>query len=587
MFSFHALMKTLLKRFNLFFLLGLCLSLMLACSGSISTVDSFESAEKVLQSDILPKLQVEDALISDAIAAPYATDQIPEPLPNLEDYPLYAAQPSNSPGTVYLEILSSSEKGNAQREDERWLVDVADAFNAQQVKVGSGEVVQVGIRNIPSGLASQLLVAKAIQPAGFTPANDLWLKILETQQVPLVPVADKLVPNYAGFVVGEQTYQNLSSGGPVTFERLLDAILAGDVTIGYPNPYASSTALNLLYTIFWRSAGHQQTNAPLTATDLQLPQVSSVFDTFQKQVLVTTLTAPDLRDIFVRDRQKLQAFPLEYQNYVALKKLPEFSQTAFVPFGVPHNSPLVGFGWNSPAQTEGLKKFADFARSAPMQQLASTKGFAEPAAQSQTVLPPSPSGTVLQSAQSLWKQRKDGGRTVYMMVVIDNSGSMEGDRLNAVKEGLRVATKQINAGNQVGLITFGDTPRRLVKLAPFDEMQQKRLLAAVDSLVADGGTAMYDGTLVGIADLMAQMKNDPNGRYFLLLLTDGEVNRGFTFDQIKDVLKFSDVRIYPIAYGEVNTQELQDIATLRESNVQTGTPENVEQLLRGLFQTNL
>lgn len=585
-------MKTLLKRFRFWFLLGVCLSLLLSCgggssNGTIFQADSFESAEQVLQTQILPNITVEDALVSDAIASQYATDQIAEPLPRAEDYPLYAAQPNSDPQTVYLEIYSSSEKGNAKREDERWLVEVAEAFNARQAQVSSGQVIQVGVRNIPSGLASQLLAAQAAKPAGFTPANDLWLKLLEKQGVQLESVTDQLVPNHAGFVVDEKTYQALTAGGSVTFERLLDAILAGDITIGYPNPYASSTALNLLYTIFWRAAGHHQDGKPLTAADLQLPQVSSVFDTFQKQVLVTTLTAPDLRDLFVRDRSQLQAFPLEYQNYVGLKNLPEFSQTAFVPFGVRHDSPLVGFAWNTPVQQEALQKFADFARSAPMQAIATTKGFAQTDYGKQPNLPPSPSGDVLQAAQSFWKQRKDGGRTVYMMVVIDSSGSMEGERLTAVKEGLRIATKQINAGNYVGLISFGDQPRRLVNLAPFDEMQQKRLLSAVDGLTADGATAMYDATLVGLSELMAQKQIDPNGRYFLLLLTDGEVNRGYNFEEIQAILQYGDVRIYPIAYGEVNQQELQAIANLRESTVQTGNPQNVEQLLRGLFQTNL
>jgi Ca-activated chloride channel family protein len=32
-------------------------------------------------------------------------------------------------------------------------------------------------------------------------------------------------------------------------------------------------------------------------------------------VLITTTTTLDLQEIFIRDPDKLQAFPLEYQNY--------------------------------------------------------------------------------------------------------------------------------------------------------------------------------------------------------------------------------------------------------------------------------
>jgi Ca-activated chloride channel family protein len=70
-------------------------------------------------------------------------------------------------------------------------------------------------------------------------------------------------------------------------------------------------------------------------------------------------------------------------------------------------------------------------------------------------------------------------------------------------------------------------------------------------------------------------------------LTDGQTNVGFNFDQIKDIIKGSSVRVYPIAYGDVNQEELNAIAALRESTVKTGTPENVQELLKGLFQVNL
>jgi Ca-activated chloride channel family protein len=159
--------------------------------------------------------------------------------------------------------------------------------------------------------------------------------------------------------------------------------------------------------------------------------------------------------------------------------------------------------------------------------------------------------------------------------------------MQAVKEGLRIATKEINAGNQVGLITFSDRVKNIVNLLPFDALQHKRLLAAIDALEADGNTALYDGAIAGLAPLMERRKADPTGVFRLLLLTDGEVTTGLKFEEVKDLMKFSDVRIYPIAYGEVNQKELSAIAALRESTVQVGTPQNVQNLLKEIFQTNL
>ncbi|MEB3337855.1 MAG: vWA domain-containing protein [Leptolyngbyaceae bacterium] len=343
----------------------------------------------------------------------------------------------------------------------------------------------------------------------------------------------------------------------------------------------------MLYTLFWRAAGHQQDGKMLTLTDLQSPQVNSVFAAFQKQVLITTLTTLDLQELFIRDQQKLQAFPIEYQNYQLIKQLPGFETTVFIPFGVPHNNPLVGFEWNTPAQTEALKQFGDFATSTAMQQLSVAQGFEVTDYLKRDRFPPFPPGEVLQATQTYWKQRKDSGRSVSMMIVVDTSGSMDGDRINAVKAGLRIATGEINAGNQVGLVTFSDRTKYVVPLAPFDTLQHQRLLAAIDALEADGGTAMYDGILVGLTELMAQAKANTNGRFYLLVLSDGETNAGFRFDQVQQILGQSNVRIYPIAYGEVNQQELESIAKLREATVKSGNPENVQTLLKDLFQANL
>jgi len=587
-------------KFNVGFAIGLCLSLLVACAGNVSVsptppqtattaapVNTIEQSDRRLREQLLPQIAVQDALVPDYVADKVVVTALEDPLPQLDDYPLYGAQPSADAKTVYLEIFSSAEKANAERRDERWLIDVAEAFNQQQQTVKSGEVIQVGIRNIPSGLGAQLIAAAAAKPAGYTPSNELWLQILKQRGTPFMPVNAALVPNSAGFVVESQAYQALAAGGEVTFDRLLDAILAGQLTLGYPNPYSSSSALNLLYTIFWQAAGHNKDGKPLTAADLQSPQIASMFTAFQNQVLVTTQTTLDLKDIFLRDQQKLQAFPLDYQSYATLKQTPGFEQTGYVPFGVPHSSPLVSFKWNTPMQQEALAKFAAFATAAPMQQAAKTLGFETTPYLSAKKFPPVPTGTVLESAQSFWKQRKDGDRTVYMMLVIDTSGSMDGDRLDGVKKALRLASGSINAGNQVGLVTFGDAPVRRMKLAPFNQLEQQRLLVAIDDLKADGSTAMYDGLMVGVADLLEKQKADPNGRFSLMLLSDGEVTKGLQFAQVQDVLNGSGVRIYPIAYGEVNQQELQAIATLREGSVYDGNPETVQRLLKDLFQTNL
>jgi Ca-activated chloride channel family protein len=560
--------------------------LLWTCSANFFKVDSFETADRYLHEQLLSKIQIDSQLVSDVAAENVVIPALADPVPDPTTFPLYGAKPSSDPNIVYIEIYSSAEKANGERQDERWLVDVAEQFNQQHQTLDSGKIIQVGIRNIPSGLGAQILATEKGKPTGYTPTNALWLELTKAEGVPVQTVTSALVPNQAIFALQPQLYQELAQGGKVTFEILVDAILAGKIEVGFSSPYISSTALNFLYTLLWRSAN--QNNKPLTQAELELPQVNSAFSTFQKQIALTTPTYLDLKQIWIRDPQKFQTIIMTYQSYVTLKKQPGFEQLAYVPFGVPELSPLVGFEWNSSSEREALRKFAAFATSTAMQKLAQQQGFEQTDYLKRGQFPPLPSGNVLKVAQSYWKQRKDGGHTVYMELVVDTSGSMEqNNRLKAVQAALRLASQQINQGNQIGLVTFSDRPTRRIALAPFNKLEQKRLFAAIDQLQPDGETALYDGLAVGLANLIEKRKADPDGHFYLLLLTDGERNEGLDFEQVKDVIKYSGVRVYPIAYGEVNQQELESIAAIREGTVYQGTPEKVQVLLKDLFQTNL
>ncbi|MBW4462791.1 MAG: VWA domain-containing protein [Nodosilinea sp. WJT8-NPBG4] len=552
------------------------------------SINSFESADRYLHQRLLPKVQVESQLVSDTSAYNAVIPALADAVPDPNTYPLHGAQPTSNAEVVYIEIYSSAEKANGNRADERWLVDVAEAFNQRRQTLPSGQVIQVGVRNIPSGLGAQIIAARKGKPAGYTPAHELWLELLKADGVVVTPIAPALVANQAIFALQPQAYDTLAKGGEVTFDRVVAAILAGEFEVGFCNPYIASPALNFLYTLLWRAAGHDQTGAPLRVEDLNNPAVNSVFAAFQQQIALTTPTYLDLKQIWRQDPDAFQAIIMSRQSFVNLKKEPVFAHLVEIPFGIPETSPLVAFDWTSPAEREALKAFAAFATAAPMQEQAVQQGHVQTDYLKQGNFPPLPSGEVLKAAQAFWKQRKDGGRTVYMELVVDTSGSMEqNNRLKAVQEALRFASQQINSGNQIGLVTFSDRPIRRIHLAPFNELEQKRLFTAINQLQPDGSTALYDGLAVALAELMKMQKTDPDGQFYLLLLTDGDRTDGLKFNQIKEVIRQSGVRVYPIAYGEVNHQELAAIAAIRESAVYEGTPEKVQVLLRDLFQTNL
>ncbi|HEY9889987.1 MAG TPA: hypothetical protein V6D02_16395, partial [Candidatus Obscuribacterales bacterium] len=113
MMLFQRFFRLLSKTTTLGLIAGLSLTLLWGCfGGGIPAVTSDTEAETVLLESVLPKLDTTEEFVSDEVASRYTTDTISEPLPSLEDFPLYAATPSNNADTVYLEIFSSSEKAN-------------------------------------------------------------------------------------------------------------------------------------------------------------------------------------------------------------------------------------------------------------------------------------------------------------------------------------------------------------------------------------------------------------------------------------------------------------------------------------------
>ncbi len=102
------------------------------------------------------------------------------------------------------------------------------------------------------------------------------------------------------------------------------------------------------------------------------------------------------------------------------------------------------------------------------------------------------------------------------MLVMDVSGSMySADKLDTAKDAAKAYVDQMRGGDQTGLMSFNTE----ITYAQEITADVDRLKAAIDSLIAEKDTAMYDA-LVEAADLL-----DPiPGRKAIIVLTDGMDN---------------------------------------------------------------
>lgn len=493
--------------------------------------------------------------------------ELADTLPAIDEFPIVVNAPRGQ-NQVVAEIFVSTEKSGSGTDG--WMVEVAEEFNDEDVTLSDGRTARVEIRKIASGTGYQYIAAGRNIPAGFSPSNHLWIQMAGVHQ-PMTAVTEQLVPNVAGIVMKTETVEALEAKySTVDTESLIEAVIAGDVVMGYTDPFASSTGLNFLLTVLDEFADGQEDR-------LVAPDVASVFEQFQQQVPFVALTTLQIRESVEKENGTLDAFVMEYQTFIKTDSLR--SGFEFIPFGINHDNPLYAVGNLPDGELEVLQRFADFAAGDRYTSLAEDYGFDAPAYQSDVAIP---SGSTLIQAQNLWKEKKDGGRPVAAVFVADVSGSMAGSRINAVRIAMNTARGFISPESSVGMVQFSERTTLRLPIEEFDLNQQARFVAAIEDMDAAGGTAMYDGISLGLQMLVDHKATNPDSKLLLIVLTDGETNEGYNLGDTSAIIQGLRIPVYTVGF-EASLDELGRLSSLVEAATINASEDNVEFKISALF----
>ena len=540
--------------------------LVAACEiGEVEPLDQAEAEQRL--EELVDEIGWQDVPVTRRASVSLDTQDLAETLPDIDIFPIVGS-PGSGGNQVVAEIFVSTEKSGEGTDG--WMVDVAESFNGSGQTLSDGSGAQVAIRRIASGTGYQFIAAGRDLPAGFSPSNHLWIEMAKVHR-PMTPVREQLVPNVAGLVMKSETVEELAAKyGTLDAATLIEAVVAGDVVMGYTNPFASSTGLNFLLTVLDDFADGDEDR-------LLAPDVASVFETFQENVPFVALTTLQIRESVEKENGTLDAFVMEYQTYVNTDSLR--SGFEFIPFGINHDNPLYAVGGASAQELEVLELFAAHADRQEFRDRAADLGFEPPEYDSKVAIP---SGQTLIEAQQLWKDKKDAGRPVYAVFVTDVSGSMAGTRILAVSTALESALGFISPSSSVGMVEFSDVTRKRLDIALFDLNQQGRFAAAIEEMNANGGTAMYDGILVGLSMLVDARDADPNVKPLLFVLTDGETLDGLNFDDAAPVIAGLGIPVYTVGF-EADLDELARLSSLVEAASINATEDDVEFKMASLF----
>ena len=169
-----------------------------------------------------------------------AGNNLAEELPDISKYPMTVT----GRGDINIEIISSTEKATGGTDG--WLIDVAEDFNSSHYTI-DGQWATVSVRPIASGAAIDYIISNKYVPEAFSPSNVLWGDMIAAENVKIDKVCDRLAGNTAGILISKDTHKKLNDTyGKVDISTIVQATIKSEITMGYTNPYASSTGLNFL-----------------------------------------------------------------------------------------------------------------------------------------------------------------------------------------------------------------------------------------------------------------------------------------------------------------------------------------------------
>lgn len=444
-------------------------------------------------------------------------------------------------------------------EKEAWLVPLVESFNQAKNKIEDGSTIVIEAIPMGSIESGDAIVEQRIQPTVWSPASSAYVPVtdakwLQAHGEPLVTETPKdLVLSPVVIAMWRPMAEAL--GWP---DRALGWSDVAEIAVseegwsayGYPEwgtfkfghtaPNRSNSGIISVIAEAYAGAGKQR---DLTMEDLRREDVRAFMTAVESSIIhYGSSTGFFARRMFERGPSYLSAAVM-YENLVAeqeAKRLSgESSQLPVVAiypkegtFWSNHPYIILNAPWVTDQQREAAEIFQDFLLAEPQQIKSIEYGFrpADPGVpltspldiqhgvdpqQPQTVLEV-PEGEVVEGVLQLWRQEVK--KPVDLVVVMDISGSMKGEKINAARSSLIEFINLLDDRDRLEIILFSD---ELITLTPLSGLGEKRedVVRRVSGVIEGGDTRLYDAIMMAYESL--QNDGDRDHIRAIVALTDG------------------------------------------------------------------
>lgn len=366
-------------------------------------------------------------------------------------------------------------------------------------------------------------------------------------------------------------------GKPPTWADVAREARAGNFRYAMTNPTSSNTGMSALFAVA-AAAAHKTED--LTVADID----ANVLKDFLSGQAITAGSSGWLADTFVREAASVDGIV----NYEAVllrlnPTLPPGDRLVLVyPTDgvITADYPLLLL---DAAKRAPWQRWVDVLKSAEFQNTTLSAAFLRPSNPDVQPAAALPRDAVAELAfpnrlevidEVLLAYQGEWRRPATSIFVLDVSGSMAGDRLEAMRAALKVLSGadastassrllRFQTRERVALISFSSR----VSAAKKVEFERSSFEAAsrtvreyADALEVRGGTAIYSALAQAEELAAGEQRIDPQRNVSIVLLTDGQNNEGITAEEFRRRYGGARVRIFPILFGEADADELRDLA---------------------------
>lgn len=498
------------------------------------------------------------------------------------------------PAAVEVSIASSVTK-------QRWLEDAAESFAAADVRTATGAPIKITVSPVLSGESLLKISDGTLTPTVWSPGETAWVDQLNDRwgrSHPTSPMGSACAPTIltpVGFAMWRPMAEALGwPDQPVGWQTLID--LANDPTgwaslghpewgtlkLGHTHPQYSSAGLLFLASIIYSELG--KTNG-LTTEEVYSPEISqalvSLAENTSKYGMVTTDLlgkmaegGPDFLHVAAAFEEGTVRFNAERGDELRWPLAFIFPKEGTFWSDHPYCI-LDQSGWVSDEQSEAAQLFLDYLLTEEVQAKAESfylrplsdsvalgaylnlEGGTDPKASRATI--PSFSLPDPEVSEAIIDQFLTTKRKATTMIVLDVSGSMNGERIQTATQATAEFLDSFEPQDRVGLMTFNDKVSTVSDIRPMSEVAET-LRSTVLNLVSGGGTNM-NGAICRAAETLrataeADRASGENRVYGIILLSDGADTSG----EVSDTRMFNEClqtgaesegfKVFAISFGD-------------------------------------